>query len=772
MNEEVRLMRIRIAAFLALAGSLALPSGQTSLETVAPSPGQPTTDRQPTLAQSAREDWNCFTADIGPIMIVCQAIAAHADTAGVIAEIAGKLHVSRDSAAALAETQLRLRAMRESEPPRVDEPIAASLDRMLRRAIEREPAAHPLVLFLADVAIARGKDVAAEVLPVVRRIPDPVTAIVEAARGLSYSENREQGRLLLSAALRLYPDDPDLLEALGAQHGSAGAASGPGRITAGRAELRDSSRKLSADTLMTRVRRQIGDLTSAGLAAEARALFEALPAASQQSIVREKESDYGPDVRLQLAAAYLLTGNRDRAAELAKTARANAGKENAAYLKILDAALSSKGDFFDVIVAVSTSGMAGTISKLYADLLESHGYGAFAADMLRGRAEWIEGEAETWERHASADHQALLAILLADAQTTRARAELLAPEPKDNPALRRLLEQPRLSPFRELPLPEAIEGNATVIDCSDTEKIKRTTHLQPFVYPIRMERKDNDVVAIGISPTLDPVGELGLGGYWVLRSRNGGATWTSYYTGLRENFPYVVPPASKLPLLADDRLRIEVEVRELDLSSITFPPIALRTARSANGLYLDFAWSDLARDSDGDGLTDLLEERIVTDPHAADTDGDGITDGRDSLPQIAMQPGRSPRAEALAYVAGDYELGRGAIITGIVDTEEAKNACVRRRSLIGERTLFMIGDRADFAPLDLPHRAIVLTRGEHALYEKKFGPTYAATISNFVADPAGTRVLIGLYESWRGMTVLLTKAKRGWKTKVLSSWIT
>src|SRR4030095_8395640 len=53
----------------------------------------------------------------------------------------------------------------------------------------------------------------------------------------------------------------------------------------------------------------------------------------------------------------------------------------------------------------------------------------------------------------------------------------------------------------------------------------------------------------------------------------------------------------------------------------------------------DVAWADLARDTDGDGLTDLLEERIVTDPNAADTDGDGILDGRDPLPQVALTPG-------------------------------------------------------------------------------------------------------------------------------------
>jgi hypothetical protein len=38
---------------------------------------------------------------------------------------------------------------------------------------------------------------------------------------------------------------------------------------------------------------------------------------------------------------------------------------------------------------------------------------------------------------------------------------------------------------------------------------------------------------------------------------------------------------------------------------------------------------DPARDSDGDGLTDLQEATLGTDPHLADSDGDGVDDGRE-----------------------------------------------------------------------------------------------------------------------------------------------
>lgn len=46
----------------------------------------------------------------------------------------------------------------------------------------------------------------------------------------------------------------------------------------------------------------------------------------------------------------------------------------------------------------------------------------------------------------------------------------------------------------------------------------------------------------------------------------------------------------------------------------------------------------LEKDSDGDGLTDLEEARLGTDPNRTDTDGDGIPDARDANPLVAPRP--------------------------------------------------------------------------------------------------------------------------------------
>jgi hypothetical protein len=180
-------------------------------------------------------------------------------------------------------------------------------------------------------------------------------------------------------------------------------------------------------------------------------------------------------------------------------------------------------------------------------------------------------------------------------------------------------------------------------------------------------------------------------------------------------------------------------VRELDIESIIFPPINLQMKREANDLFVDFTWRALRRDSDGDGLTDLVEERLATDPHNRDTDGDGIADAKDRLPQVARVATTTAEGEVLARLFG------------------------------GGATHFLIGSRVSFPSKG---RVVIFTAAEHARYEKKFGPSYFEAVEYLLVRRDGKKAIVYVDQTWAGQTYELTKTKAGWIVKELGGWIT
>jgi hypothetical protein len=64
-----------------------------------------------------------------------------------------------------------------------------------------------------------------------------------------------------------------------------------------------------------------------------------------------------------------------------------------------------------------------------------------------------------------------------------------------------------------------------------------------------------------------------------------------------------------------------------------------------------FSLTQAAEDSDGDGLTDLVERRLRLDPHNPDTDGDGLRDADDPAPNARL---REPRDDEQAIAAAIF----------------------------------------------------------------------------------------------------------------------
>lgn len=294
---------------------------------------------------------------------------------------------------------------------------------------------------------------------------------------------------------------------------------------------------------------------------------------------------------------------------------------------------------------------------------------------------------------------------------------------------------------------------------------------------VRYEQQGRRVVAITVSQSLDPTGEISAGGYWVSLSDDGGEHFQApLYTGLRMFEPYVVAARSKLPMLAGDHLQLEVAVRQLDDEHVMLPPISLPMKAQRNDLYLDIPLADLTRDTDGDGLTDIAEWAMLLDPKHADTDGDGIPDGRDPLPQVAASHAADPHAPALVAVLTDlFDKSLGAIVTtSATGTEPAQAHAISSSTdnYNSARAIFIRAPATYFSGVAMHGRMIVLSTQQAATFGKARGRFFVMSMPVFEVSHDGKRALVVWSSGWSGGTYLLTRQGDHWKVEPLQNWIT
>jgi len=711
---------------------------------------------------------------------VSRAVLAPGDADVVVAAVARSLAISRPAAAALVEAHLRnaLAMIGSSEDSEVAQQLA-------RVALREAPRNRDVIAFYVSLAPEMTDDeFAAAYLPLIRSLPQPADAAMVAG-AIPFGGSRSV--IIAADALHRDPENQTLQEALIQDHyNELSAAFGPVHFDGDKAVLRESWKGVAPGHLAVDAALQIAALANAGRAADVIADFDVLPKNIRDAIATgELKQDGQPlDLRLTLAACAMLCGNAARAKGFianvhpVKSERFDPRDDQVNDLRMLQALLAPElnEDIYDLLAEVINSSArpnGGVWSALFAALATRGGYESVGTAALR--------TANRWERNdvALLAQKYLPEVLRAELQAAIDRnaasiAALHANQTSEvsDEAVRKRLAQPRIEPFTSKKMPSSIKSNGAVaIDCGDAHLA--TMHIPPGWFPIRLEQTGDEVTGVAVSQSLDPSGEVGRGAYWVLHSCDSGRTWDEpLYTGLRENAPYAVLPASKLPLAHGDHLEVEVDLREIDPDSITFPPVALRVKREEHGLYLELPWETLRRDSDGDGVTDLVEERIATDPFDADSDGDGIADGKDGLPLVALTAGgQSAESEVLAALLRGFRTGGGALVVGLPSTAEERNACVVRASAVGDGALFLVGDRGLFAPIDINRRVIVLTREEMNAYEKKFGPTYAADLSFLIVRHDGRKALVVLNESWKEEVFELTKTKDGWMVKVVGGWI-
>ena len=333
---------------------------------------------------------------------------------------------------------------------------------------------------------------------------------------------------------------------------------------------------------------------------------------------------------------------------------------------------------------------------------------------------------------------------------------------------------PITPPFALLNLPTGLRSAPERPGADSTAKWPRGwTQLPRGFVPIRWEKDGARAIAVSLSGLLDPSGEVSPGGYWVHLSDDGGKTWRApLYTGLAANFPYVVPANSKLPLLKGDELQLEVAVELIDTASITYPPVALRTRKKQRDLFMEIPLADLSRDSDGDGLTDLVEQHLLLD-RPPSSDGTPLVVGL--LGDAGCSPAdaglRRLRAMLLGRITG---METGALVEPVDRPASNPLALGWRRIEQGEASpLFLKGDPADFTCMPAGGRLIIVYDEAEAADLKRRTPDFhLLEFPHPIMNRAGDRGFVRWSAGWTGGTLRIVRRNGEWQVEEIESWIT
>lgn len=295
----------------------------------------------------------------------------------------------------------------------------------------------------------------------------------------------------------------------------------------------------------------------------------------------------------------------------------------------------------------------------------------------------------------------------------------------------------------------------------------------PGFWPQRAERQGTRTVVLSASQRLDPTGEVSRGGFWLSVSNTDGP-WRHVYLGFADHRPFTPRERSSVPLLdAKNVVRIEVDEAPINDATVTFPPVCTSAPTKRSGVVLETTLAQLELDSDADGLSDIVEARLLLDPKSKDSDGDGIVDGVDATPRLSDRLQPTPTAEVLnAFFESSSEESRPPALIVPPQNDGGLGAALGRpREPDLDDVQLLIGSPQTLAGLRPLTRIVTLTAAELTAANRLFGHAYPMSLEVHVSAD-GNHALIIWSERWRGGTTRVDRVGGSWKITVLQQWIT
>lgn len=299
---------------------------------------------------------------------------------------------------------------------------------------------------------------------------------------------------------------------------------------------------------------------------------------------------------------------------------------------------------------------------------------------------------------------------------------------------------------------------------------------------IKSERFKNQYAVLHYGFKYDEILKFGAG-YWISYSSDYGKTWRDFYTGLGERNNFIFKKNSKINLWKDENhLQIESNiVRMTDEMGHPLPPEFENVSENA---LVTIDLSEIIKDSDNDGLSDIEEKILMLNPLSKDSDNDGIVDNIDKNPRFkSIDSPKSILFNALINgVQDEKESFRG--INFEIDLKNPK--ITTKENLSAEEMEFINDDQFMNSPLLLVTddkelqsisptftTIIILTHKEFDTYEKinRSKLRSLGYSPMFKCDTNKDTYILRKTGSYSGETYKIIRTKKGWKVKTISSWI-
>lgn len=249
-------------------------------------------------------------------------------------------------------------------------------------------------------------------------------------------------------------------------------------------------------------------------------------------------------------------------------------------------------------------------------------------------------------------------------------------------------------------------------------------------------------------------------GYWIALSNDNGKNWEHYYTGLTVNKNYYFKSNSKIPLWKNSNT-LQVEAAEVrKLSDRILPSKSEEFGAVRDSLAIQFDLSKITLDSDNDGLTNIVEEKMLLNSNTPDTDGDGIIDSKDKNPRFkSKKTAKSILYEALMekYIFEDYSEYQ-------IDLSRLPKKRYYPSKNTNSISIFVTDDN-DIKGLELDNETlVVMSSKEYKVHKQKYPFSFGikGLSKMFLCNNEKDIYMVSESKCMSGNTFIIKKNVKGW----------